>query len=456
MTSSMNTSNSNFTPARVVSVDIAAGTVRDPEATPADCADYRRVHALITLGPNPIGLATFGVSSGDSDAEIVQRARQIAVSDYHQQCEEVFGANGIDQPVTTDGFGAFRPAPTPTATPLVSVAIATLDDDDAVIATIKRILQNDYPNFEIVVVDNSSDPKALAQRLSHEFGSHEFANKTNIRHAHQPIRGLSHARNKGWHEAKGDIVVFTDNDVIVEKTWLSAIVSAFQLAPHVGCVTGAILPSELESPAQDLLEQYGGYNKGFSQQLYDNDRSRRDDPLYPYNAGRFGSGANMAITRTALEQLGGFAVTLGAGTPTHGGEDIDILQRVISGGFAIVYQPSALLWHRHRRAYSALRLQMYRYGVGLGATVTKWMLESRTSNFEILKRLPRGIAYMVNPRSQKNTRKSDSYPRSLTLFELLGLAVGPFAYFRSLGRHREALASGTQLGSLHEPKRNNG
>ena len=91
-------------------------------------------------------------------------------------------------------------------------------------------------------------------------------------------------------------------------------------------MTGAILPAEQETRAQLWLEEYGGFHKGFRRQVFDLTTHRRDTALYPYDAGQFGSGANMAFRTDVLRAMGGFAVDLGAGTPAHGGEDIDVLR----------------------------------------------------------------------------------------------------------------------------------
>jgi len=239
---------------------------------------------------------------------------------------------------------------------------------------------------------------------------------------------VSFARNKGLEEASGELIVFIDDDVYVDRRWLERIVDAFE--DGVGCVTGSILPAEMETAAQGWLEQYGGFNKGFERQVYDLHANRRDNALYPFDAGRFGSGANMAFRTELLRSLGGFQVDLGPGTPTFGGEDINTLRQVVTAGHTLVYEPTALMWHFHRRSLRALRKQMYRYGVGFSALVTKWIIESETRK-PVLTRIPTGVAHVFKPTSTKNEKRTKDYPRVLTILEILGLAMGPFAYLRS-------------------------
>jgi GT2 family glycosyltransferase len=267
-----------------------------------------------------------------------------------------------------------------------------------------------------------------------------FASDARVRWVHEPRQGLSFARNAGLAAAQGTIVVFTDDDVLVDRRWVERLVAAFESTELIACVTGAILPAEIETPAQLWLEEYGGFHKGFERKVFNSTTHRVESPLFPYNSGQFGSGANMAFRADVLRRLGGFAVDLGAGTAAHGGEDLDIFLRTVSAGHTIVYEPAALMWHRHRRSVQALRRQMFRYGVGLSATVTKWLLDDRRTAVAVLRRVPRGLVLLLGPQSDKNKRKSVSFPRLLTALEWAGVLVGPVAYLRSRHHARRVLA----------------
>jgi GT2 family glycosyltransferase len=285
------------------------------------------------------------------------------------------------------------------------------------------------------VVDNDADgaPFDTAFRAA-------FAGEPRVRWVHEPRQGLSFARNAGLAAARGKYVVFTDDDVLVDEHWLARLVDAFGAAEGVACVSGAILPAEQETQAQLWLEEYGGFHKGFRREVFNLTTHRRDTPLYPYDAGQFGSGANTAFRADVLRALGGFAVDLGAGTPAHGGEDLDVMRRVITAGHTVVYEPAALMWHRHRRSMEALRRQMFRYGVGLSATVAKWLLEDRRVAADVLRRLPAGVVHVLSPSSRKNKGKSGTFPPVLTRLERLGILYGPVAYLRSRRRTKRVLA----------------
>jgi GT2 family glycosyltransferase len=159
------------------------------------------------------------------------------------------------------------------------------------------------------------------------------------------------------------------------------------------------------------------------------------DPLYPYAAGRFGSGANTALLRSAARELGGFDPDLSAGTMAAGGEDLDLYIRLLRSGRRLTYQPAAIVWHRHHAEFSALTRQLFHYGTGLSAALTKQLvLEPRRA--DLLRRVPRGAARLLRADSSKNARKSCSYPRVLTYAERLGFTLGPAAYLFTAASRR--------------------
>jgi cellulose synthase/poly-beta-1,6-N-acetylglucosamine synthase-like glycosyltransferase len=426
-------SGTGFRPRRVVSVDLADGTVDHPAAR----RDHPDARVLVCWLGEPIGLLEVRAP----DTEIVRAAGEVVWRTLRAELSEAAARHDLPAPrVPADLRVDVGSAPPPPGTgPLVTVAVASFRNVGPTVDCVRRILLSSWTPLEVVVADNDVDPAPLATALQAAFGDDD-----RVRWVHEPRQGLSFARNAGLAAAKGAIVVFTDDDVRADRRWVERLVAAFDVADGVTCVTGAILPSELETEPQVWLEEFGGFHKGFRREIFDATTHRRDMALYPYNAGLFGSGANMAFRTDAIRALGGFAVDLGAGTPAHGGEDLDIFQRTISAGSTLVYEPSALLWHDHRRSYEALRRQMFRYGVGLSATVTKWMLDDRRTAAAIARRLPRGAWYLLSPNSKKNRGKSTTFPPLLSRLELLGVIVGPVAYLRSRRRIRRLRNPGPQ------------
>jgi hypothetical protein len=131
-----------------------------------------------------------------------------------------------------------------------------------------------------------------------------------------------------------------------------------------------------------------------------------------------------------LRDLGGFDTELGPGTPAKGGEDLDLFLRVILRGGRLVYEPSSVAWHRHRRHYPELRRQIHEYGIGLAALITK-LLFGPATGLEILRRVPQGLVFLLSPSSPKHASKVAGYPPVLSFLELAGMLKGPLAYLRS-------------------------
>jgi GT2 family glycosyltransferase len=406
-----------------VSVDIATGDVFRPGRgpLPPDAA----LQVLIRIHGHPIGAV---VLDHDPGQDLLGAARAAAWAELRDEVVRHLRADGVGPDVAPDALAGDVPCHEPLGDldgPLVTVALATVGNDAGCLRTVRQVLDSPYRHVEVVVVDNGRTAGGLAALLRAEF------DPARVRYVHEPRTGLSFARNRGAQEARGEIVVFTDDDVVPDPTWLPAVVRTFARHPQAGCVTGAILPVATETPAQIWLEEYGGYSKGFREEVFDLGDHARDTPLYPYDSGRFGSGANIALRRNDLHLIGPFAIDLGAGTPAHGGEDLDLLRRVVSSGLQLVYQPAALLWHEHPRSYAVLRKKMYRYGVGLSATVAKWCLEDPGTALAIARRLPAGVQHVFGAGSRKNRAKTSAFPKELTRLERIGIAVGPVLYLRS-------------------------
>jgi len=310
--------------------------------------------------------------------------------------------------------------------PLVSVVIATRDRSNSLQQCLSSILAVDYPNFEVIVVDNAPRSDETAN-----FMQSRFATSTKVRYLCEDIPGLAVAHNRALPELKASIVAFTDDDVLVDKNWLRLLVMNFQSDPMVGCVTGMILPYEVETPPQFWIEQFGGFGKGYKRIVYDLLENRPQDVLFPYSAGRFGSGANMAFRTSVLNTLGGFDAALGAGTPAKGGDDLAIFFDVIACGYRLVYEPGAFIYHKHRRDYAGLSEQAYGYGVGLSAFLIRTIIKHSDRLVDICFRVPAGLKHLLDPRSPKNRKKKGDYPRELTLLELKGFFKGLSAYIQS-------------------------
>jgi GT2 family glycosyltransferase len=260
----------------------------------------------------------------------------------------------------------FATAPRPPAPtklpggPSVSVVVCTRNRPDDLRRCVRTLCDLKPAPLEIVVVDNAPADESSRQVVG---------GLPLVRYVVETRPGLSWARNRGTIECRGDVIAFVDDDVTVDRRWVGRLQEAFAENPAVGAVTGLVCPGELETSAQAQFETHGGFGRGFQPKHVHPARGRRRLDWRACETGRLGTGANMAFRRTVLERVGLFAPELGAGTPAEGGEDLEMLYRIIKHGIPVVYEPRALAWHRHRREPEALVRQMHGWGVGFLAYV---------------------------------------------------------------------------------------
>jgi glycosyltransferase involved in cell wall biosynthesis len=256
--------------------------------------------------------------------------------------------------------------PCPTALPSVTIAICTKDRPDDLASLLKSLetsiaaAARRNVALEIVVVANApSDDRT--QRTALSFPA--------TRYVVEPKPGLNFARNRAVLEACGDWVAFMDDDVSADAGWLDGFLDAAVAYADAGCITGLVLPLELETDAQVLFEKGGGFRKGFQRAVYRPFLEGR--PFYPCFPGLFGTGANMAVRRDVVRELGGFDDALDTGAPLPGGGDLDMFYRTIRAGHPLVYEPSALVFHRHRRKMKELRRLYWSWGLGFMSFAAK-------------------------------------------------------------------------------------
>jgi GT2 family glycosyltransferase len=286
----------------------------------------------------------------------------------------------------------------------------------------------DYPALEIVIVDNAPSDDSTLRCFRETVGD-----DVRFRYVREPVPGLSRARNCGLAAATGEIIAYTDDDVRVDPEWIRALATPFE-RDEVACVTGLVCTASLDTPAEHYFDAKVSWSANCAPAEYHLD-SPVADPLYPYASGLFGTGAAMAFRTQTLRELGGFDEALGAGTRTAGGEDLDIFVQVLLAGQTLVYAPSAVAWHRHRADVEGLRRQMFGYGSGLTAYLTKHLLHRR-SRRTLLTRIPRGLKHMTGiARGAQRAAPPQELPaRALLLREMAGMAMGPALYLAARRR----------------------
>ena len=314
------------------------------------------------------------------------------------------------------GLRAFRTHP-----PRASVIVATRERSASLSRCLDSLLVLDYPHYEVVVVDNAPATDATERLVAARYAR-------DVRYVVERRPGLAAAHNRGIATARGEIVAFTDDDVVADRRWLLELGTAFEWAADIGCVTGMICAAELETPAQVWSEARWGFGKGSTPRVFRMSDRRRLGSMFPFAAGRFGSGANMAFRTGVLRELGGFDPALGTGTPSRGGDDLAAFFGVVAAGYALAYAPGAIVRHWHRRDYASLRRQAYGYGAGLTAYLTKTVADDPRRLVGLAAGAPAGLVYLLSPHSAKNARTPQDYPGELRWWELLGMLGGPASY----------------------------
>jgi glycosyltransferase involved in cell wall biosynthesis len=224
----------------------------------------------------------------------------------------------------------------------VSVVVCSRDRPALLDKALAAVTDDLRPDDELIVVDSASrndDTAAVGA---------SYAART-IRLA---TPGLARARNAGIDTARADLVAFTDDDCVIERGWLDAIVNAF--SDRTGVVLGRVLPvsDDAAAPADDPGPV--GFSFGPTAIV---------DEL--------GAGANMAFRRAALTDIGDFDEQLGAGTRLRSGEDHDAIWRALRARWLGRYEPGARVVHADWRSTTDLMRMRYGYGLGAGAVAAK-------------------------------------------------------------------------------------
>lgn len=199
---------------------------------------------------------------------------------------------------------SLRPAEGAAPLPPISVVVCTRDQPHFLSRCLERLSSLDYPEFEVVVVDNR-------------------------------------ARNAGVRQARHGIVAFIDDDVVASHGWLRGVARGFE-DRRVMAVTGMVIPAEIEIEAQDDFERCGGMSKGCCPFEIQRDELPGQTRFWASN---WGTGTNMAFRRELFDRVGLFDPALDVGRPGCGAGDIEFLYRTVSGGHTLRYEPAAMVRH---------------------------------------------------------------------------------------------------------------
>jgi O-antigen biosynthesis protein len=392
-----------------------------------------RLWVLARLASEPVGVCVLK----PEELELTpQKFGELLWTELADPVSDRFTAAGLAAPDRLPASGlleesGLRPADLNGTAPFISVVVCTRDRPAQLEVCLGYLAKQDYPRFEVVVVDNVPAGDTVRKLVEATDGG-----PVPFRYVAERRPGLSWARNTGVVAAMADLIAFLDDDDEPDSRWLAGIARGFARGDHIGCVTGMTLASRLETTAQELFEELGGHStgRGFTPTVFS--REGPQNPLFPRPP--FGAGANMAFRRQALERIGGFDVALGAGTPTRMGEDTLAFTLVLLAGYCIAYEPSALMRHSHRRDMAALRQQLHGLNIGVLAYYAA-LLRHRPSVLPGLLRLvPTAVGYLRTGRHLSEVPADG--PADLTRLNFRAVLGGPWAYVRSMRRQARVAA----------------
>jgi len=204
--------------------------------------------------------------------------------------------------------------------PFVSVIIPTRDRPEILRVCLEHLLNQEYPTFEVVVVDNSTDERT-------QDVLNLFPNVQNIRASKPNL-----ARNIGIERSSGEILAFIDDDSITKPSWLMNIVAGY-VDESVGGVGGRVLEKPIDIlPSKQIIAKIRPDGRIIGKGL--------DADFSGFVEVDHLRGCNMSFLKKALEVIGNFDSNY-----TYWREDTDICLRIKRAGFRILFNPKAEVVH---------------------------------------------------------------------------------------------------------------
>lgn len=201
---------------------------------------------------------------------------------------------------------------------------------------LESIAKNDLEKsaYEIVLVDNNCTDNTC--EICEAFA--KAHTDVNFHYVEEPEQGLSAARNKGIKEAKGDMIVYIDDDALVDEWYLRTIVDYMSAHPEIDAVGGPIIPLYEGTQEPKWMTHYTkellcGY-------LYFGEAER------PFPGERYPGGGNAAYRAEVFRKVGLFNTELGRkGEGLMGSEEKDIFDKMKTHGMRLIYLPKMILHH---------------------------------------------------------------------------------------------------------------
>lgn len=265
-------------------------------------------------------------------------------------------------------------------TGFVSIIIPTYNREKYLGITIDSFINQTYPSdkYEIIICDNNSTDgtsKVIDKYVS-KYGNDR------IKHIFEARQGVHYARNVAAKKALGEILYFTDDDMIADKKLLETLISYMDKHKNVGCATGRILPKWEETPPKWIVKYC------FNSLLSLNDLGKRSF-MSCNDMGVFS--CHEAITRQAFFETGGFHPENTAGEWIGDGET-GLNQDIKKNGYAFAYVGTSLIFHmipKSRMTQKYLNKRLENTGNCLSYT------EFRKNKYEKRQLIGRVIKYIL-------------------------------------------------------------
>ncbi len=219
----------------------------------------------------------------------------------------------------------------PAAAPRISVVVCTRNGGPTLRECLKSLVALNYPDFEILVIDDGSKDATAEVAKSFERVLYHF----------QEHAGLSVARNLGAKLATGSIIAYTDDDCIAHPDWLLHLSHAF-VDETITAAGGPNIPP----PPRNRIERVVAAAPGAPAHVLLNDTEAEHLP-----------GCNLVIRKEALNCIGGFQVEF-----KTAGDDVDVCWRLREAGGRLRFVSGAMVWHHRRFSIRAYMNQQFGYG----------------------------------------------------------------------------------------------
>jgi glycosyltransferase involved in cell wall biosynthesis len=238
-----------------------------------------------------------------------------------------------------------------TSAALVSAVICTRNRPDKIGPSIDRVLANRYPNFDLTIIDQSTndETEAIVRAIA--------VRDSRVHYQRMTTAGLSRAYNQGITATTGETLVFTDDDCLAPPDWIDNIVAAFAREPDGELLYGQVLAAYPEGDGDKLTP------------VLKISKPERLDRKSGFRV--FGMGANFAARRSLFSRIGLFDVALGGGGPLKSSQDFDLAYRAYRHGAVTLLRPEVVMRHDGRREMEDWPTLLLAYGFGDGAFYSK-------------------------------------------------------------------------------------